>query len=462
MEKQRDFIEKIRIRNEKDFQQTGQKKKFYNLVMGCQMNAHDSEKLTGMLTEMGYEETLVETDADFIIYNTCCVRENAELKVYGKLGYLKHYKENNPNVLIAVCGCMMQQDTVIQTLRKSYKHVDIIFGTHNLYKLPELIETRLETGSMICDIWKESKEIIEDIPSIRKYKFKASINISYGCSNFCSYCIVPYVRGKFRSRNSDSILEEAKALIQDGVKEITLLGQNVNSYGQDLVNGMTFAQLLQEINKLEGLERIRFMTSHPKDISDELILTMKECSKIGSYLHLPVQSGSTEILKKMNRRYTKERYLEIVEKARKAIPDLHISTDIMVGFPGETEEDFRETLDVVSKVGFSTAFTFIYSKRTGTPAAIMENQIAEQVVKERFDRLLNLLNPMIHKINAAQVGNTYHILVEETSKQDTRILTGRSENNSLVHFQGDKNLIGQIVPVKIIDNKTFYLIGERI
>lgn len=459
---QKSYIDKIKEMNNDDFLKTGKQKYYYNLVMGCQMNAHDSEKLSGMLFSMGYLETLEETKADFIIYNTCCIRENAENKVYGKLGFLKHYKEKNPNALICVCGCMMQQDTVISNIKKSYRHVDIVFGTFNLYKLPELILTRLESKGTIFDIWEEHKEIIEDLPTIRKHKFKSSVNIMYGCDNFCSYCIVPYVRGRERSREPKDIINEIKELVSDGVKEITLLGQNVNSYGRGLKEEITFAKLIREIHDIDGLLRIRFMTSHPKDISDELIETLKSCEKLGKYIHLPFQSGSSAILEKMNRRYDKEKYLEIVAKLKKAVPDIHISTDIIVGFPGETHGDFLDTLDVVRKVGFKTGFTFIYSKRTGTPAAVMEEQVPSDVIKSRFNMLLEVLNRQVYEINKAQLGEILHVLVEDISKQDDKLLTGRSENNSIVHFTGDKDLIGEIVAVKIIDTKTFYLIGERI
>lgn len=430
--------------------------------MGCQMNAHDSEKLEGMLDEMGYERTQEETEADFIIYNTCCVRENAELKVYGKLGWLKHYKKENPNAVVALCGCMMQQDTVLETIRQKYRHVDLVFGTFNLYKLPELMKTREESGCTVFDIWQENQEVVEDLPSIRHFPYKASVNIMFGCNNFCSYCIVPYVRGRERSRTPEDILAEVRKLAADGVKEVMLLGQNVNSYGKNLENPVSFAELLRMVNEVEGIERIRFMTSHPKDMSDELILAMKECDKVCKNLHLPFQSGSTEILKKMNRHYTKEGYLELVRKVREAIPEITLSTDIIVGFPGETEEDFQETLDVIRKARYCTAFTFIYSKRTGTPAAKMENQVPEDVVKDRFDRMLQVLNPIVHEVTEEQVGKVLPVLVEEVSKHDENILTGRTEQNTLVHFSGSKDLIGQMVPVKIIENKTFYVIGERI
>lgn len=462
LDKQKEYIKKIRELNDAYYKETGKRRKYFTLTMGCQMNSHDSEKLSGMLNEMGYAETHEEENADFVIYNTCCVRENAELKVYGKLGRLKHYKEKNPDLKIAVCGCMMQQDGVLETIKNKYRQVDIVFGTFNTYKLPELISANIEGGSAVFDVWKEQKEIIEDLPSIREYKYKAGVNIMYGCNNFCSYCIVPYVRGRERSREASDIIREIKALAADGVKEIMLLGQNVNSYGKTLESKTTFAELLRSINNIAGIERIKFMTSHPKDLSRELILAMKDCEKVCNYLHLPVQSGSDIILKKMNRHYTKADYLKLIDDIKREMPDIMISTDIIVGFPGETEKDFEETLDVVRKVGYSTAFTFIYSKRTGTPAAAMENQVDEAVIKDRFARLLNVLNPLVHSINERQLGKTLDVLVEEKSRNGEGLMTGRAFNNSLVHFAGGENLIGQIVKVRITDNKTFYLIGERI
>lgn len=462
-ERQHHYIEIVREKVEQKKKELGRPLYFYSLAMGCQMNAHDSEKLEGMLSEMGYERTEEEKEADFIIYNTCCVRENAELKVYGKLGWLKHYKETkNPNAIIALCGCMMQQETVLATLRQKYRHVDIVFGTFNLYKLPELVATCMETGETVYDIWQEHQEVVEDLPAIRHFLYKASVNIMFGCNNFCSYCIVPYVRGRERSRTPEDILAEVRKLAADGVKEVMLLGQNVNSYGKNLENPVSFAELLRMVNEVEGIERIRFMTSHPKDLSDELIKAMAECDKVCKYLHLPVQSGSDEILKRMNRHYTKESYMELVRKAREAMPGITLSTDIIVGFPGETEEDFQKTLDVIRQSRYSTAFTFIYSKRTGTPAATMENQVPEDVVKDRFDRMLDVLNPIVHEVHQEQVGKVMTVFAEETSKQDKSILTGRADNNMLVHFPGTEELIGQMIPVKIIDNKTFYLIGERI
>ncbi|WP_312046003.1 tRNA (N6-isopentenyl adenosine(37)-C2)-methylthiotransferase MiaB [Anaerotignum sp.] len=460
--RQLDYMQGIRKINDAYEAETGKKKKFFSLAMGCQMNAHDSEKLEGMLDKMGYARTDEETDADFIIYNTCCVRENAEQKVYGKLGWLKHYKKDKPDTVIALCGCMMQQDSVINTLRQKYRHVDIVFGTYNLYKLPELMNTRMESGDTIYDIWQEHEEIVEDLPSIRHFPYKAAVNIMFGCNNFCTYCIVPYVRGRERSREAEDILSEVKKLAADGVKEIMLLGQNVNSYGKNLSEPVSFAKLLRMVNEIEGIERIRFMTSHPKDLSDELIQTMKDCPKVCKSLHLPVQAGSSEILRRMNRHYTKESYLETVRKIKEAMPEITLSTDIIVGFPGETEEDFQETLDVIRKVGYTTAYTFIYSKRTGTPAATMDNQVDESVIKDRFDRMLNVLNPMIHELNEKLVGKIVNVLVEEPSKSNKDVLTGRADNYALVHFEGSKDLIGQIVPVRIIENKTFYFIAERV
>lgn len=462
LEKQQEYMSKMRVYLSELEQKTGQKQSYFVLTTGCQMNAHDSEKLAGMLENMGYVESPTEEYADFVIYNTCCIRENAEEKVYGRLGRLKYYKSKNKNMKIALCGCMTQQDIVIEKLQKSYKYVDIVFGTFNLYKLPELLYNSIHTEGTLFDIWKDAGEIIEDIPTLYKSKFQASVNIMYGCENFCSYCIVPYVRGKERSRKPEDIINEIEQLVKNGTKEVMLLGQNVNSYGKNLQTPLSFAKLLQRINDIDGLERIRFMTSHPKDLSDELIETIKNCKKVCNYIHLPIQSGSSAILKKMNRRYTKEQYLELVKKLKNAVKDITISTDIIVGFPGETEEDFQQTLDVVRQVKYCTAFTFIYSKRSGTPAAKMENQIPEEIVKDRFNRLLDVLNPIVEEIHKKQVGTIAEVLVEEVSKQNSSILTGRTENNTLVHFEGEKELIGTILPVKIIDSKTFYVIGERV
>jgi tRNA-2-methylthio-N6-dimethylallyladenosine synthase len=459
-QRQETYIKQIRMQNDLEKSKTSKQKHYYIATFGCQMNAHDSEKLAGMLEQMGYQKTDQENEADFILYNTCCVRENAEQKVYGKLGYLKYLKDMNKDLIIAICGCMMQQDTVLNIIKSKYPHVDIIFGTFNIYKLPELLQTYLETKETVIDIWNEHKDIVEDLPSIRKYKFKASVNIMYGCNNFCTYCIVPYVRGRERSRQPEDILNEIKELVADGVKEIMLLGQNVNSYGKTLKDGISFAQLLRKVNEIEGLKRIRFMTSHPKDLSDELILAMRDCDKVCKSLHLPFQAGSTEILKKMNRKYTKEQYLELAEKIQNTIPDIALTTDIIVGFPGENEEDFKDTLDVVRKVRFSGAYTFIYSKRTGTPAATMEGEVPEEICQRRFNELQEVLQPIVYEKSQEFYGKTVEILVEEKSKNKDSYLTGRTDSGHLVHFEGDTSLIGQFVNVEIIEAKTYYLIGK--
>jgi len=459
-QRQETYIKQIRMQNDFEKSKTSKQKHYYIATFGCQMNAHDSEKLAGMLEQMGYQKTDQENEADFILYNTCCVRENAEQKVYGKLGYLKYLKDMNKDLIIAICGCMMQQDTVLNIIKSKYPHVDIIFGTFNIYKLPELLQTYLETKETVIDIWNEHKDIVEDLPSIRKYKFKASVNIMYGCNNFCTYCIVPYVRGRERSRQPEDILNEIKELVADGVKEIMLLGQNVNSYGKTLKDGISFAQLLRKVNEIEGLKRIRFMTSHPKDLSDELILAMRDCDKVCKSLHLPFQAGSTEILKKMNRKYTKEQYLELAEKIQNTIPDIALTTDIIVGFPGENEEDFQDTLDVVRKVRFSGAYTFIYSKRTGTPAATMEGEVPEEICQRRFNELQEVLQPIVYEKSQEFYGKTVEILVEEKSKNKDSYLTGRTDSGHLVHFEGDTSLIGQFVNVEIIEAKTYYLIGK--
>ena len=403
-----------------------------------------------------------ENQADFVIYNTCTVRENANQKVYGHLGQLNRVKKKNPHMLIGLCGCMMQEPEVVEKLKKSYRFVDLIFGTHNIFKFAELVATRLESDRMVIDIWKDTDKIVEDLPSERKFSFKSGVNIMFGCNNFCSYCIVPYVRGRERSRNPKDIIREIESLVADGVVEVMLLGQNVNSYGKTLEEPMTFAQLLQEIEKIEGLERIRFMTSHPKDLSDELIEVMAQSQKICKHLHLPVQSGSTRILEKMNRRYTKEHYLGLVEKIKAAVPDISLTTDIIVGFPGETEEDFQETLDVVRKVRYDSAFTFIYSKRTGTPAAVLEEQVPEEIVKDRFDRLLKEVQSISAEVCSVHTKTVQRVLVESVNDHDDSLVTGRMSNNLLVHFPGEKDLVGKLVDVRLDTCKGFYYLGEMV
>lgn len=427
---------------------------------GCQMNSLQTETVAGIVKRMGYKEVFKEEEADVVIYNTCTVRENANLKIYGHLGHLKSIKKKkNSEMKIVLFGCMMQEPEVIEKIHKDYSFVDLVFGTHNFHKFPELFYRSLNTEGQIIDVWKESDEIVEGMPTDRKYSFKTGVNIMFGCNNFCSYCIVPYVRGREKSREPEAIVEEIKALVADGVTEVMLLGQNVNSYGKTLENPVTFAQLLKQIEAIVGLKRIRFMTSHPKDLSDELIETMAASKKICHHLHLPMQSGSSRILKIMNRRYDKEKYLDLVEKIRKAVPDISLTTDIIVGFPGETEEDFQDTLDVVDKCDFDSAFTFIYSKRTGTPAAKMENQVPEDVVKDRFDRLLTLVQSKGRAASSRFQGTVQEILVEEESREKG-IFTGRTEYNLLVHFPGCKDMIGKYVKVKLDTCKGFYYFGS--
>ena len=427
---------------------------------GCQMNSIQTESIAAIMEKMGYE--MVDTeDADAVVFNTCTVRENANQKIYGHLGHLKRIKRDHPDMKIVLFGCMMQEHHVVEKIRKDYKYVNLVFGTHNIHKFPELFYRTLQTDDQIIDIWKESDEIVEGMPTSRKYSFKTGVSVMFGCNNFCSYCIVPYVRGRERSREPEAIVKEVKRLTADGVSEVMLLGQNVNSYGKTLENPVTFAQLLEMLEDIEGLKRIRFMTSHPKDLSDELIEVMKNSDKICRHLHLPLQSGSTKILKAMNRRYTKEQYLELAAKIRREIPDISLTTDIMVGFPGETAEDVEDTIDVIRKVGFDNAFTFIYSVRTGTPAAAME-QVPEEEVHAGFDRVLEAVQETARKQVARLQGQTLTALVEEVNEQDASLVTGRLSNNTIVHFPGSADLIGQIVPVKLEECHGFYYTGHRV
>lgn len=458
-ERQYYFIKKAKEYVRRESEKAGRPLTFATVTFGCQMNARDSEKLRGILLEIGYEEA-AEEEADFVIFNTCTVRENANTRVYGRLGQLKSHKKKNPHMKIALCGCMMQEPEVVEKLRTSYRFVDLIFGTHNIYKFAELITAVYESGRMVIDIWKDTDKIVEDLPNDRKYSFKSGVNIMFGCNNFCSYCIVPYVRGRERSRKPEAIVREIERLVADGVTEVMLLGQNVNSYGKNLEEPLSFAELLQKIEQIEGLHRIRFMTSHPKDLSDELIEVMGKSEKICKHLHLPVQSGSSRILKKMNRHYTKEQYLELVEKIRRSVPDVSLTTDIIVGFPGETEEDFEETMDIVRKVRYDSAFTFIYSKRTGTPAAVMEDQVPEDVVKNRFDRLLKEVHSIASEVCSVHEGTVQTALIESVSEHDPSMVTGRLSNNLLVHIKGDKGMIGRLADVRLTECKGFYYLGE--
>ncbi len=458
--RQYQFIEEIKELNYQKEMKTEKKKLYYLATFGCQMNEHDSEKLAGMLNEMGYAEGTKMEESDLIIYNTCCVRENAELKVYGHLGTMKQIKKENPDLVIAICGCMMQQPQVVEHIKRVYRHVDLIFGTHNLYKFPELLFNSISSDRAVVEIMDSIGLIAEDVPVERKDGVKAWVTVMYGCNNFCSYCIVPYVRGRERSRGLDKVVDEVKLLGQKGIREITLLGQNVNSYGKDLGDDITFAKLLTELNKVEGIERIRFMTSHPKDLSDELIYAMRDLNKLCEHLHLPFQAGSTRILKEMNRKYSKEDFLKLVDKVKNNIPGISLTTDIIVGFPGETEEDFQETLDVLKKVRFDQVYTFIYSKRTGTPAAKNVEQIPEEVKKERFQRLLEVQNRISKEINSNFLNRKLEVLVEGKSKNNDKIYTGRTRQNKIVNFEGNDQMIGKLVMVNIDTIKTWSLEGK--
>ena len=459
-ERQYYFIKKIRSFVEKKSKEKGRPLTANVTTFGCQMNAKDSEKLIGILKASGFEETESE-EADFVLYNTCTVRDNANQRVYGRLGYLHALKKVNPEMIVAICGCMTQEPSVVEKLKKSYSFIDIIFGTHNIFQLSELLYERMTHNEMVISVWDKTDQIVEELPAERKYPFKCGVNIMYGCNNFCSYCIVPYVRGRERSRKPEDIINEITRLAKEGVKEVMLLGQNVNSYGKTLEEPVTFAELLRQVEKIDGIERIRFMTSHPKDLSDELIEVMKNSDKICRHLHLPLQSGSSRILKLMNRKYDKEQYLALAEKIKREIPDISLTTDIIVGFPGETEEDFLETMDVVEKVRYDSAFTFIYSKRTGTPAAGME-QVPEDEVKDRFNRLLKRVQEISAEVCIKDKGKTMSALVEGMDSHDNSMVTGRLSNNIMVHFKGDESLIGQIVNVRLDEAKGFYYIGSRV
>lgn len=455
MEKQAIFSENIKAMN-------GDGKKAFVRTFGCQMNEHDSEKLKGMCAAMGYDLVDSADGADLVIFNTCCVRENAEEKVFGHLGALKGLKRNNPDMVIAVCGCMTEQPHIVEEIRKRYRHVDLVFGTHNLHRLPEIIYRARTSKTNVYETSRTDSEVAEGVPVLRDSKIQAWVTIMYGCDNYCSYCIVPYVRGHERSRRPEDIISEIKGLAESGVKEVTLLGQNVNSYGKDLPEKCAFATLLQRICDETDIPRIRFMTSHPKDISLEVIETMARNPQIMNQLHLPVQSGSDGLLKKMNRHYTKEQYLGIINKAREMMPDISLTTDIIVGFPGETEEDFAETLDLVEKARYDQAFTFIYSKRNGTPAAKFPNQVPEDVVKERFERLLDLQNRISHEINENFSDTTVEVLCEGRSKTNLSKFTGRTPGNKIVNFTAPRDVTGEIVMVHIDNIQTWSLEGSLV
>lgn len=435
-------------------------KTYHITTFGCQMNEHDSETIAGMLTEQGFAESPERDTADVAIINTCSVRENADKRFFGTLGQLKKIKKNNPDFTVCVCGCMMQQQHIIDSIKSKYPWVDLIFGTHNIHQFPRLLESVMTEKEKVVNIWEDGGDIVEGLPAKRLYKHKSFVNIMYGCNNFCTYCIVPYTRGRERSRKPQDILEEVRRLTADGVREVTLLGQNVNSYQGDA--DTDFTKLLYQLNQVPDLQRIRFMTSHPKDLSDKLIQAYVDCEKLCDYIHLPVQSGSSRVLERMNRKYTKEDYLRIIEKLKAAVPGIAITTDIIVGFPGETEEDFQETLDLVETVEYDSAFTFLYSIRRGTPAEHYAEQIPEEVKHARFNRLVEAVNHISAKKNAAYVGRVEQVLVEGTSKNNNLAYTGRTEGFKLINFQGTPDLVGKIVPVKVTAGKTFSLEGEVI
>lgn len=432
---------------------------FHITTFGCQMNEHDSEVIDGLLTERGFSSVKERKDASIVIINTCSVRDNADKRFFGTLGQLKKRKESDPSFIVCVCGCMMQQQRVVDTIKAKYPWVDVIFGTNSIHHIPELIEKVAIEKEKVVDIIENTEEIVEGLPAKRLFDHKALVNIMFGCNNFCTYCIVPYTRGREKSRAPEAIVAEVKGLVADGAKEIMLLGQNVNSYDG---NGTSFAELLKMLNDVDGLERIRFMTSNPKDLSDELIEAFAVCDKLCRNLHLPIQSGSNRVLKRMNRKYTREDYLKLIEKLRKTVPDITLSTDIIVGFPGETNEDFEETLSIVKEVEYDSAFTFIYSIRKGTPAEKFEDQIEESEKHRRFDLLVNAVNEISEKKNKAYQDRVEKVLVDGVSKNDKSTLTGRTDGFKLVNFAGKKELIGSIVDVKITDAKTFSLFGEVI
>lgn len=451
IEKQKEYIEKVKKIND------NKNKKYYILTMGCQLNENDSEKLIGIMEKMGYSKSEDIKNADLYVINTCCVRENAEEKLFGKLGELKKIKENK-NIIIAIGGCMMQEEHITEKIKKSYPFVDVVFGTHTLHKFPEDLYIAITKNKKVKDVIDIDGEIYEGLPVKRSSNKQASVIIMYGCNNFCSYCIVPYVRGRERSRKPEDILNEIKELAKEGYREITLLGQNVNSYkGGENYN---FANLLEDVDKIEGIEVIRFVSPHPKDFTDDVIDVISKSKKISRLIHVPLQSGSTNVLKEMNRKYTKEQYLDLIKRIRNKIPDVVFSTDIIVGFPGETEEDFEDTIDVVKQVNFEQIFMFIYSRRVGTRADKMENQIPEEIKHKRFDRLKQVFEESVEENNKKYVGTTQKILVEGHSKNNKDMLTGRTDTNKVVIFEGPEELIGKIINIKIVSEHKWYLKGE--
>ncbi|MCX7714612.1 MAG: tRNA (N6-isopentenyl adenosine(37)-C2)-methylthiotransferase MiaB [Clostridia bacterium] len=462
IQRQKDFLNRISAINTQFYLQNERRRTACTRTYGCQQNENDTEKIRGMLEEAGYKFTDDENIADLVIYNTCAVRENAEMKVFGRLGILKHIKEKKPDMLIGLCGCMAQQEHIAEKISKTYSHVDMIFGTHALYKLPEILYSAITDKKRMIDIDVSDGTIAENLPVKRENTSKAWVSIMYGCNNFCSYCIVPYVRGRERSRMPEDIICEINDLVKNGCTEVTLLGQNVNSYGKDLHLDIDFSDLLKMVDQIEGIKRIRFMTSHPKDFGDKLIETMASCSKICRQLHLPFQAGSNKVLKDMNRNYTKEEYLQKIAKVKKAIPDISLSTDIIVGYPTETNEDFEDTIDVVKAVEFDSIFSFIYSRRTGTPAAKLDFVLSEKEIQRNFNRLLDVQNAISKKKNDEYVGKIAEVLVDGVSKNDKDTLSGRTDSAKIVNFKGDLSLAGKYVKVRITDAHTWSLNGELV
>lgn len=462
IDRQKAFINELKSFTANFSMQNGRAPRANTETYGCQQNENDTERIRGILKEAGYEFCERAEDADLVVYNTCAVRENAEQKVFGRIGILKHIKESRPDMIIALCGCMVQQKHITKKIKKLHNHIDLIFGTHMLYKLPELLCEVIKDKKSVVMIPDSDGAIAEDMPILRDKSDKAWVSVMYGCNNFCSYCIVPYVRGRERSRKPEAVIAEIKSLAANGCTEITLLGQNVNSYGKDLEEKTDFADLLKMVNEIDGIRRIRFMTSHPKDLSPRLIDAMAECDKVCHQLHLPFQAGSDKVLADMNRRYTKEQYLQKIEAVKKRIPDISLSTDVIVGFPTETTEDFEETLDVLRKVEFDNIFSFIYSKREGTPAAKMDFVLSNEEIHKNFDKLLEVQNEISLKKNKEYLGTEQLILVDDVSKNNPEMLTGRTESLKAVNFKGDESLIGKYVTVKITEAHTWSLNGELI
>jgi tRNA-2-methylthio-N6-dimethylallyladenosine synthase len=459
IKKQKSFIMKIREENNNFAAQNGRVRLALTETYGCQQNENDTERIRGMLKDAGFEFTDDPQKADLIIYNTCAVRENAEQRVFGRLGILKHIKEQRKDLIIGVCGCMVQQEHITEKIKKIHSQVDLIFGTHALYKMPELLYKAMHQKKAVIDIENSDGVIAEDIPILRDTAQKAWVSVMYGCNNFCSYCIVPYVRGRERSRRPEAILGEIRDLVADGCTEISLLGQNVNSYGKDLDMDIDFSDLMRMVNDIEGVKRIRFMTSHPKDLSDKLIETIRDCDKVCKQLHLPFQAGSDKVLKQMNRKYIKEEYLSKIEKVKKEIPNISLSTDVIVGFPTETNEDFEDTLDVLRKVEFDNIFSFIYSRREGTPAAKLDFVLTDEEIHKNFNRLLEVQNEISKRKNDAYVGRIETVLVDGSSKNNDNMLSGRCDSSKIVNFSGDKSLIGKYIKVKITQAHTWSLNG---